>query len=120
MGHEYDIRDKANIRLGLIAARKNASMTQQQLADKAFMSRSQLAAVELGTRNPCDDTWKRIKVVLKVKSVEELWEKYTYKEGMFIGDDGGKIKDPRYEKQQYVNNDEHSNCSDKTGHLDIQ
>lgn len=92
---EMDIRDKPGIRLGLVGARKLAGMTQQQLADKAYMSRSQLAAIELGVRGASPKTWKILKVLLKVKSVEELWEQYTYKDGWFIGDEGNKIKDSR-------------------------
>lgn len=95
---ELDIRLKPNIRIGLVGARKQAGMTQQQLAEKAFMSRSQLAALELGIRNACEDTWKTLKKELKVKSVEELWEKFNYdkEKGLFIGDDGTKIKDPSF------------------------
>lgn len=102
---ELDIRSKKNIRLGLIGARKNAGLTQLELSNKAFMSRSQLAALELGTRNANDNTWKELKKVLKVKSVEELWERYTYSEGWFIGDDGNKIRDPKHIKLTKVDED---------------
>lgn len=95
---ELDIRVKPNIRLGLVGARKQAGFTQEQLAEKAFMSRSQLAALEIGIRNANEETWKQLKVALKVKSVEELWEKFNYDKntGYFVGDDGTKIKDPSY------------------------
>ena len=93
---ELNIRDKHDCRLGLIGARKQAGYSQNKLAKEAMMSRSQLAAMELGTRGANDATWKLLKKILKVKSVEELWEKYTYKDGWFIGDDGSKIKDDTY------------------------
>ena len=95
---ELDIRVKPNIRLGLIGARKQAGFTQEQLAKKAFMSRSQLAALEIGTRNANEETWKQLKVALRVRSVEELWEKFNYNKdnGYFVGDDGTKIKDPSF------------------------
>jgi len=101
---ELDIRVKPNLRIGLVGARKQAGMTQQQLAEKVFMSRSQLAALEIGIRNACEDTWKSLKKELKVKSVEELWERFTYDKetGYFIGDDGSKIKDPTFEKLTIV------------------
>jgi len=101
---ELDIRDKEGIRLGLIGARKNARLTQSELAKRVYISRSHLASLELGTRNASDDVWKRLKKELRVKSVEELWERFTYKEGYFHGDDGNKIKDPKYFK--YTDNEE--------------
>lgn len=90
---EKNIRDKQCARLGLIGARKQAGYSQSELAKEAMMSRGQLAALEVGMRNASDDTWKRLKKILRVKSVEELWEKYTFVDGWFIGDDGNKIKD---------------------------
>lgn len=95
---EIDIRLKKCCRLGLIGARKQAGYSQSKLAKEASMSRSQLAAMELGTRGANDDTWKILKKILRVKSVEEIWEKYKYKDGWFIGDDGTKIKDDSYNK----------------------
>ena len=100
---EKNIREKQSARLGLIGARKQAGYSQTKLAKEAMMSRSQLAALEIGLRNANDDTWKRLKKILKVKSVEELWEKYTYVDGWFIGDDGNKIKDNAYfDKEDYT------------------
>lgn len=100
---ELDIRDKKGIRLGLIGARKQAGLTQKQLSDKVLISRSQLAAVELGIRNANDDTWKKLKKELMVKSVEEIWEKYDYIDGFFVGDDGSKIRDPKLPKEKTKN-----------------
>ncbi len=97
---EIDIRSAPNIRLGLIGARKARNLTQQELADICQMSRSHLGAMEMGSRNASDDTWKLLKKHLKVRYVEELWERYTYDEntGVFMGDDGNRIRDPRYPK----------------------
>lgn len=102
---EKNIREKQCARLGLIGARKQAGYSQNSLAKEAMMSRSQLAALEIGLRNANDDTWKRLKKILKVKSVEELWEKYTYKDGWFIGDDGSKIKDDTYFDKEVIDNE---------------
>lgn len=90
---EYDIRNKPGVRLGLVAARKQLGLTQQELANRALMSRSQLAAIELGTRDANTETWKRLKMVLKMGKVEELWERYNYVDGQFVGEYGTKIKD---------------------------
>lgn len=97
--NELNIRNKS-CRLGLIGARKNMGYSQARLAKLANMSRSQLAAMEIGLRNANDDTWKILKKLLRVKSVEEIWEIYTYKDGWFIGDDGSKIKDMLYDNRQ--------------------
>lgn len=95
---EYDIRNKPGVRLGLVAARKQLGLTQQELADMVYMSRSQYAAIELGIRGASTKTWKLLKEALKVRNVEELWERYTYNDGWFIGDEGRKIKDAYYKK----------------------
>ena len=89
---EYDIRCKPGVRLGLLGARKLARLTQQELANRVFISRSQYVAIELGTRDTSTETWKRLKEVLRVGKVEELWERYEYKDGWFIGEYGTKIK----------------------------
>ena len=94
--NEINIRDKEGCRLGLIGARKNMGLTQQKLAERANISRSLLAQLELGLCNASDDIWKALKRETFVRSVEEIWEKYTYVDGYFIGDDGSRIRDKAY------------------------
>lgn len=94
--YEKDIRDKGGCRIGLIGARKYRKLTQQELADKAHVSRSLIAKLETGDSNASDDIWKMLKKILDVKSVEEIWEKYVYRAGYFIGDDGTEIRDDSY------------------------
>ena len=97
---ELDIRVKPDVRIGLIGARKNMGLNQQQLADLVYMSRSHLAALELGTNNGGEDTWKELCKILKIKNPNDIWQKYNYNKdtGKFKGDCGGEIDDPLFKK----------------------
>ena len=89
---DLDLSKYNNSRFGLIAARRSRNMTQQELADSIGYSRSMIAGLETDGRGASEDVWKRLKKVLQVRYVEEIWEKYTYVNGRFVGDDGSIIE----------------------------
>lgn len=49
-------------------ARKNCKLTQAQLADKAFISESYMALIELNQRNPSTDVVTRLSEILNVSA----------------------------------------------------
>lgn len=49
-------------------ARKQAGLTQAQLAERAFISESYMALIELDKRNPSTDVVIRIAEILQVSS----------------------------------------------------
>lgn len=53
-------------------ARKNADLTQQQVAEKAKIHANYYARIERGEENPSYDTIEKIVKALKIKSSEVL------------------------------------------------
>lgn len=90
-----DIRTYPRARLGLLGARYNMKMTQQDLADRVPIARSVISELERGKRDTSTRTWLRLKEILCVGSVEEIWETYRYENGVFIGSEGTIIKDKK-------------------------
>jgi predicted transcriptional regulator len=97
MPKAVDIRKYPGVRLGLLGARKNLGLTQDQVADKAFIARSIIAELELGKRDTSSGTWIRLKEALLVGSVEELWEQYNYnkQKRQFEGSEGTVLREKR-------------------------
>lgn len=97
-----DIRKYPGARLGLIGARKNLGLTQQELADKVPLARSVITELERGKRDTSSSTWLKLKEILMVGSVEEIWETFNYIKGSFVGSEGRVIEDKQNPKRKKI------------------
>lgn len=90
-GRIKDLREREGVRLGLIGARHNLSLSTTELSKITGINQGHISKIELGDVNLSEDGWKILKKALHVRYVEEIWERYTYKQGVWYGDDGSVI-----------------------------
>ena len=58
----------------IVGFRKDCKMTQQELADKANVTRQTIISLESGRYNPSLELAYRIKKALKKKHIEQVFE----------------------------------------------
>lgn len=90
--HGTSVEDGAfdGYRMYLRNERIRCGMTQKDLAGRIGVTREALCQYEKGIREPSYGIMSKIAKELGVQSMDKLYEKYTYHDGLFMSDSGRK------------------------------
>ncbi len=89
---DRDVKEIKDMRLNMKAARINMGYTQAQLGKMVGLSRRSIGCLESGERNTDINTWIKIRKALMINDIEDLIEKWTYKEGYLVSENGKRIR----------------------------
>lgn len=90
--HGTSVEDGAfdGYRMYLRNERIRCGMTQKDLASRIGVTREALCQYEKGIREPSYEIMVKLANELGVKSIDKLYEKYNYIDGLFVSTSGRK------------------------------